>query len=129
MSCSQPSHNAGESDFSRHLRYAAVGKERHEGRDESSLLRFRKRGVTATVRGDLRESGIRGEEMIPFREVLMHGLGSGGSDRIGVLPNLVGDVEQGEHDRDRPDDLPKVRQVSEIHVSFTSSTRNRLGGW
>jgi hypothetical protein len=47
----------------------------------------------------------------------MHGLSGGGPDGISVLPNLMRDVEQRNHDRKSADDLSEVRQVIQIHGS------------
>ena len=55
--------------------------------------------------------------MVPAGKVLMHGLGGGSPHRVCVLPNLIRDIDQRDHDGKRADDLSEIGQVIEIHVS------------
>jgi len=41
----------------------------------------------------------------------MHGLSGGRSDGVGVLPDLMRDVNQRDHDRNRADHLSNVREI------------------
>jgi hypothetical protein len=70
-----------------------------------------RRVISQSVHDDLRELGIGGEQMIPAREVLVHGLGGGGPDGVRVLPNLMRDVEQRDHDGKHTNDLSEIGQV------------------
>ena len=47
----------------------------------------------------------------------MHRLSSGRANGVGVLLNLMGDVEQRDNDGNCADDSPDICQVVEIHVS------------
>jgi hypothetical protein len=54
--------------------------------------------------------------MVSAREVLVHSLSGGGADGVRILPNLVCDIEQGNHDGSRPYDLSKIGKVSKVHA-------------
>jgi hypothetical protein len=47
--------------------------------------------------------------------VFVYGLGGGGADGVGVLPDLQCDVDQRNDDGKRADDLSEIREVVEIH--------------
>ena len=49
--------------------------------------------------------------------MLVHGLSGGRPDGVGVLPDLMRDIEQRDNDGNGADDLPDIGQVVEIHVS------------
>src|SRR6476619_502292 len=49
--------------------------------------------------------------------MLVHGLSGGRPDGVGVLPNLMRDIEQRDNDGNGADDLPNIGQVVEIHPS------------
>jgi len=55
--------------------------------------------------------------VVPVGEVFVHRLSSSRPNGVGVLSNLVRDVEQRDNDGNGADDLPDIRQVVEIHVS------------
>ena len=55
--------------------------------------------------------------MVPVGEVFVHRLSSSRPNGVGVLSNLVRDIEQRDNDGNSADDLPDIRQVIEIHVS------------
>ena len=55
--------------------------------------------------------------MVPVGEVFVHRLSSSRPNGVGVLSNLVRDIEQRDNDGNGADDLPDIRQVVEIHVS------------
>ena len=55
--------------------------------------------------------------MVPVGEVFVHRLRSSRPNGVGVLSNLVRDIEQRDNDGNGADDLPNIRQVVEIHVS------------
>jgi hypothetical protein len=59
---------------------------------------------------------IGGDQMVPFCEVFVHGLSGDRSDRIGVLPNLEGHVNERYHNRDCTDHLADVRKIVETHA-------------
>jgi hypothetical protein len=54
--------------------------------------------------------------MVLFGEMLVHRLRGGRSNSVGVLPNLRGDIEQRDHDRNSADDLSEIGEVVEIHA-------------
>jgi hypothetical protein len=55
--------------------------------------------------------------VVPVGEVLVHRLSSSRPNGVGVLSDLVRDIEQRDNDGNGADDLPDIRQVIEIHVS------------
>lgn len=61
--------------------------------------------------------GVRGSELVPIREVFVHGLGGGGPDSICVLPNLISDIDQRNDNGNRADDLSEIGQVIKTHVT------------
>ncbi len=64
---------------------------------------------------DLGKLIISGNQVVPFGEMLVHGLRGGRSNRVGVLPNLRSDVEQRDHYRKSADDLSEIGEIVEIH--------------
>src|SRR5258707_8513954 len=93
-------------------RILRIREERHEGRDKTNSLLFRKRFVIAqSLRNDLGKLIVGGNQVIPFGEVLVHRLHGGRSNSVGVLPNLRSDVEQRDHNRKSSDDLSEIGEV------------------
>ena len=119
MTCCHPIHS-GSNYPSRHFRNAFCEYERNDMKAaiKRTLSFFRKGSVvTQPLRNDLGKLVIGGNQVVPFGEMLVHRLRGGGPDRVGVLPNLRGDIEQRDHDRESADDLSEIGEVVEIHVS------------
>ena len=57
--------------------------------------------------------------------MFVHRLRGGGSNRVGVLPNLRSDIEQRDHYRNSADDLSEIGEVVEIH-GFQLQPHGRL---
>jgi hypothetical protein len=94
-----------------------VRQECHEGRNKPNPLLFGKRCVVAqSVRDNSGKLIISGDQMVLFGEMLVHRLRRGRSNSVGVLPNLRGDIEQRDHDRNSADDLSEIGEVVEIHA-------------
>jgi len=55
--------------------------------------------------------------VVPVGEVFVHRLSSSRPNCVGVLPNLVRDIEQRDDHGNCTDDLPDICQVVEIHIS------------
>jgi hypothetical protein len=72
-----------------------VRKKRHIRRDKPHSLLFGKRPVVAQpFRNDLGKVIIGGNQVVPFGEVFVYRLSGGRADGVGVLPNLMRDIEQ-----------------------------------
>ena len=67
-------------------------------------------------------------QMVPIREVLVHGLGGGRSNCVCVLPNLRRDIEQRDHDRQRADDLSEIGEIVEGHFFSCREERESSRG-
>ena len=53
--------------------------------------------------------------MVPVSEVFVHRLSSSRPNGVCVLPNLIRDIDQRDHDGKSADNLSEIRQVVEIH--------------
>jgi hypothetical protein len=71
---------------------------------------------------------IRSDQMVPFGKVLVYGLGSGGSNRVGVLPNLKRHVNQRDHDGQSADDLSEIGEIVESHFFSCREERESSRG-
>ena len=71
--------------------------------------------VAQPSRNDLRKLIIGGHQAVSFGKVLVHGLRCGGPNCVCVLPNLMRDVEQRDHDRQSAVDLSEIGEIVEGH--------------
>ena len=119
MTCCHPIHSGVASNPSRHFRNAFCEYERNDMKAAIKRTLSIQKGICSHAAPSQRfgQARHRRQPGGQLGEMLVHRLRGGGPDRVGVLPNLRGDIEQRDHDRESADDLSEIGEVVEILVS------------